>query len=331
MNQLLVILGPTSTGKTDLALQLAKKFNGEIVSCDSRQVYTGLDIGTGKFPGQFRSLKTENKRWLVDNIPIYLYDVVNPKKQYTVYGYMKDAKEVINKIQTKGKLPIVVGGTGLYFRALLDGMSNLGIPINPNLRKELGQLSLQELQKRLQQLSNQKWQEMNNSDRKNPRRLIRAIELAVWSLRGVPLKAGRRGNLLRISKTASLIARSEVLKVGLTASRDVLYKRIDERVVTRVNKGMINEAESLHKNGLSLKRMRQLGLEYGVLADYLEKKITKDGLIKILQKKIHDYAKRQLTWFKKEQDVFWFDITEKTYLVELEKMAAKWYHSFDAA
>ncbi len=327
MNKLLVILGSTSTGKTDLALGLAKKFNGELVSCDSRQVYIGLDIGTGKMPGKFRSLKMENGRWIVDNIPIYLYDVVNPKRQYTVFDFVKDAKKAINKIQSENKLPIIVGGTGLYLKRLLYGFSNLGIPVDNKLRKSLEKLSVGQLQNKLQQLSLDKWEKMNSSDRQNPRRLIRAIEISVSSLRG----AKRRGNLLRISKTTSLIARSNILKIGLTASREILNQRIDERVISRINQGMIEEAESLHENGLSIKRMKQLGLEYGVLADLIQKKITKEELVKILQGKIRSYAKRQITWFKKEKDINWFDITEKNYLSEVENLISKWYYQANAS
>lgn len=327
MNKVLVILGSTSTGKTDLALSLAKKFNGELISADSRQVYIGLDIGTGKFPNKFISLKTESGRWIVDNIPIYLYDVINPKRQYTVYDYVKDAEEVINKIQSKNKLPIIVGGTGLYLKGLLYGFSNLGIPVDNKLRKSLEKLSLGQLQNKLQQLSLDKWEKMNSSDRQNPRRLIRAMEISVSSLRG----AKRRGNLLRISKTISLIARSNILKIGLTASREILYQRINERVISRINQGMIEEVESLHENGLSIRRMKQLGLEYGVLADYLEKKITKEELDTILQGKIHAYLRRQMTYFKKEKDTNWFDITEKNYVNKVENLISKWYYQSDAS
>lgn len=291
MRKLLVILGPTATGKTDLGLILAKKFNGEIVSCDSRQVYRGLDIGTGKYPSQNAKVKKQKYCWEIDGVNIWMYDVVDARKQYTVADYVRDANKVIDEIQKRRKLPIVVGGSGLYIRALLEGLTNLSIPINKKLRQQLDKLSLVDLQKKLQQSEPERWKKMNNSDRQNPRRLIRAIELV-----------GLKPNF---AKALSF----DALKIGLTAPRDVLYKRADERVLARIKQGMIEETIKLHKKGLSFRRMRQLGLEYGVLADYLDGKIKDTNeLIKIMQGKIHGYIRRQLTWFAKEKDVHWFNI-----------------------
>lgn len=329
MNKLLVILGSTSTGKTDVALSLAKKFNGELISCDSRQVYMGLDLGTGKLPGGDLRFKNKNLRikvekgfWEIDGIKIWMYDVAAPKKQYTVYDYIKDATAAIEKIQNKGKLPIIVGGTGLYLKGLLYGFSNLGIPLNKKLRKELEKLSLEDLQKKLQEVSIKKWNLMNSSDRQNPRRLIRAVELGVAQPKKVKIQDSRFKNF-------------DILKIGLTVSREALYERIDERVEERIKMGMIKEAEGLHKNGLSLKRMRRLGLEYGVLADLIEGKINQDQLVKTLQGKIHSYARRQMTWFKNPLvnpgPVSWFDILQKNYLNKVENLVAKWYYQANAA
>ncbi len=319
MNKVLVILGSTATGKTDLALQLAGKFQGELISCDSRQVYKDLDLGTGKLPGGKVSVQKGIGFWILDGIKIWMYDVINPKRQYTVFNYVKDATLAIEEIQKKGKLPIIVGGTGLYLKGLLYGFSNLEIPLDKKLRSDLSKLSLNELQKKLQNLSIKKWESLNLSDQKNPRRLVRAIELEI-SPRRSPSDHLRGG-----------MATDNILKIGLNAPKEVLYQRIDERVISRIEQGMVNEAGKLYKDGLSLKRMRQLGLEYGVLADYLEKKIDEDDLGQIMQRKIHNYAKRQITWFKKEQDVNWFDITEEKYYNELEKLVAKWYYSSDAS
>lgn len=329
INRLLVILGATSTGKTDLALSVAKKFNGELVSCDSRQVYRDLDIGTGKMPGKISNLEKQHGWWELNGIKIWVYDVVDPRKQYTVYHYVKDVNQVIEEIFKRGKLPIMVGGSGLYLRALLEGLPNLAIPLDPKLRKELEKLSLQELQEKLQKLSADKWEGMNSSDRQNPRRLIRAIEIAStgftseeslrasWVSNGDP-SALRAGPVRGASKT---------LKIGLTVQREVLYKRIDERVISRINQGMIEEAERLYKQGLSFRRMRQLGLEYGVLADYLEGQInSKEELIRILQGKIHGFARRQITWFKKEKNVNWFDITQAGWNKAVERKISSWYY-----
>lgn len=312
---LLVILGPTATSKTDLALSLARKFNGELVSCDSRQVYKGLDIGTGKMPLNGR-LKIEDRRWIVDGIPIHMYDVVYPKRQYSVARFAKDAGRIVEDIYTREKLPILVGGTGLYIKALVEGLSNLSFPVDLNLRKKLSEFSKENLQVTLKKISPERWKKMNYSDRQNPRRLIRAIELATSSRRS-PFGHLRGGP-----------ASYETLKIGLTAARETLYKKADERVVTRINHGMIDEAKKLHDKGLSFKRMKQLGLEYGILAHYLTGGIKKTELIKALQVKIHGYIRRQLTWFKKEKNVYWFDIIDKQYSDKIEKMVSIWYDSF---
>lgn len=312
--KLLVILGPTSAGKTDVALVLAKKFNGELISCDSRQVYKDLDLGTGKLPGGKVSLQKRNNFWILDGVKVWMYDVANPKRQYSVFKYITKANKILVKIENQGKLPIIVGGTGLYLKGLLYGFSNLGVPVNEKLRKKLEKLSLEELQKRLQKLSPERWKMMNSSDRQNPRRLIRAIEVGMYK--------GKKIN--------SRIKKFDVLKIGLTASREILYKRIDERVISRIKAGMIEETKNLNRNGLPLKKMRQLGLEYAVLADFLQKKITKEELVKILQGKIHAYARRQETWFKKEKKVNWFNITSKDFKKKVENLVAKWYHQANA-
>ncbi|MDD5415605.1 MAG: tRNA (adenosine(37)-N6)-dimethylallyltransferase MiaA [Candidatus Daviesbacteria bacterium] len=318
--KLLIILGPTSTGKTDLALKLAKKFNGEVIACDSRQVYVGLDIGTGKLPGG--KWKMENGKWKkgkgfweINGIKIWMYDVIDPKRQYTVYDFVKDANQVIDGIIARGKLPIIVGGTGLYLKAVLSGLPNLAIPVNRKLRKELEKLSLKKLQEKLQKISPKKWGRMNNSDRQNPRRLIRAVEIASTDFTSEEsLRATIRGDF-------------NTLKIGLTAPRQVLYQRIDERVVSRIYQGMIEEVKQLYESGLSFKRMRQLGLEYGILANYLEGKITnEEELVKILQGEIHGFARRQITWFKKEKNVLWFDIMDQNFPGEVEKIVNRWYY-----
>lgn len=303
-----------------MAIQLAKKFNGELIACDSRQVYKDLDIGTGKLPGKNGELKIENGKWIFDGITIHMYDVADYRKQYTVFDYVKDANKVIEEILKRKKLPIIVGGTGLYLKALLEGIPNLGVPIDLTLRKQLNNLTIKQLQQKLQEISADKWKKMNYSDQQNPRRLVRAIEIVFTSEE--PLRVAIRGGL------------KNVLKIGLMAPREILYQRIDKRVISRIEQGMIEEAEDLHRQGLSFERMRQLGLEYGVLADYLEGKIkTKEELIKILQGKIHGYARRQETWFKNPSTgsgrIHWFDITGDGWSDQVESITNSWYYSLD--
>lgn len=327
MDKMLVILGPTATGKTDLAIKLAKKYNGELVACDSRQVYKGLDIGTGKMPGSGKwEVRRGIMKWEVGGARIWMYDVVSPKKQYTVADYVKDADKVIRGIGRRDKLPIIVGGTGLYLKALVEGLPNLSIPVDKKLREKLEKLSLAKLQEKLKSLSPTRWKNLNQSDRQNPRRLLRSIEIA--SMNGYAVNGwgfwGIQGEF-------------NVLKIGLTAPREVLYERVDLRVLSRITQGMVDEAKKLQENGLSPKRMRELGLEYGVLADYLDGKIRKIegdmGLVRIMQNRIHGYVRRQLTWFKEEkdlpagrQDINWVDITDKNYYDKVDNLVAKWYY-----
>lgn len=334
--KLLVILGPTTTGKTDLALRLAKIFNGELVSCDSRQVYIGLDLGTGKLPSlsagkdsKKLKLKKQKQFWEIDGVKVWMYDVIDPKKQYTVANYIKQANRVIKDITKRCKLPIIVGGTGFYLKALLEGLTNLDIPINLRLRKQLNGLPLDELQNNLQSVSVTRWNQLNQSDQKNRRRLTRSIELALM----YPYRKKTQNSLSR----QSFWRRSEkckhqdwdILKIGLTAQRQKLYSKVDSHLSSRLAQGLVEEANKLWRAGLALERMKQLGLEYGVLAQYLSGEIDKQELINKLKTKIHQYTKRQLTWFKKEKDVQWFDITDKTYLSSIAKLSFKWYHSFD--
>lgn len=327
MKRLLVILGPTATGKTDTALYLAKKFSGELVSCDSRQVYVGLDIGTGKLPSgiwnmEYGRWKKGKGWWEIDGVKIWMYDVVNPLVQYNVASYVQNAVKVVRGIRERGELPIIVGGAGLYLKALINGLPSLSIPVDKKLRRKLEQLTVSQLQERLKENSAERWERMNYSDRQNPRRLIRAIEI----LKSSKLKYQNLNVQLKSQNV-------NVLKIGLIAKKEILHRRSDERVIRRIKQGMIEEAERLVKDGVSLYRMRQLGLEYGVLADFLEGKIkTRKELIKILQGRIHGYIKRQLTWFNNPSAssgyINWFDIENKKTPDKIENLVRKWYDSF---
>lgn len=314
--KILIILGPTTTGKTDMAITLARKFNGELISADSRQVYINLDIGTGKIPNHYLQFKKRKGYWEIDGIKIWLYDVASPKRQYNVSHFTKDATKLIRDIQGRGKLPILTGGTGFYIRALLNGLSSLTIPISKRLRRKLEVYSLSQLQEMLKKNAPEVWKRMNNSDKQNPRRLIRSIEIKQMS----PRKS--------LKNQVGIGVQADMLKIGLTASRKILYKKSDRRVINRMNQGMLEEARMFYRNDLTLKRMKQLGLEYGILADYIDGKIkNKQELIKILQDKIHGYIRRQLTWFRKEQNVHWFDISKKNLQSQVEKLIGGWYDS----
>lgn len=311
ISKLLIITGPTATGKTDIALKLAKQLNGEIIACDSRQVYKGLDLGTGKLPGQEVKFSRHDKHWLIDGVKVWGYDLVEPTIRLTVKDYLDFVNPIIAQLQDDHKLPIVVGGTGLYLQGIVEGFDNISDIQDPLLRTSLESLSLNDLQQRLQTVDNQVWQSLNQSDRQNPRRLIRKIELVMYP---------------SINTSDNHISTYDVLKIGLTAPREILNQRIDQRLDQRIEQGLIKEAERLHKQGLSLSRMKELGLEYGVLAALLSQQIDLATFKLTLKNKIHQYAKRQMTWFKRDPDINWFDITIQNWSSEVEKTVLSWYN-----
>ncbi|MFA6446138.1 MAG: tRNA (adenosine(37)-N6)-dimethylallyltransferase MiaA [Candidatus Paceibacterota bacterium] len=275
--KILVIIGPTAVGKSDLAVELAKKFNGEIISADSRQVYRGMDIGSGKI--------TKNE---MKGIPHHLLNVANPKQTYTVAKYQNDAMRAVKDIISRGKLPIVCGGTGFYIQALVDGIILPDVPPNAKLRKTLEKKSVVELYKILQKLDPIR---AKNIDKANPRRLVRAIEIA---------KA--LGTIPPISKDNSLF---NPLFIGLTLPKEKLQKNIEKRYDKRIKKGMAQEVKRLHSSGLSWKRLESFGLEYRVIAQFLQDKISKDEMRQRIITESMQYAKRQMQWWKKDQRIKW--------------------------
>lgn len=313
MNKLLVICGPTATGKTELGVQLAKKFGGEIVSADSRQVYRGMDIATGKDLSAY------------GDIPVWMLDVVRPTQQFSVAQYYEMAVRIIREVWERGKLPILVGGTGLYIKAVVDGIETAHIPPDAQLRREYEGKTVSELLEVLNKINPKKARSMNESDRKNPRRLIRAIEIASHSRpeqsRRVPLQNLRSHILLPTS----------TLMLGLTAPRSYLYQLIDTRVDRRIGQGMVEEVEGLLKTGVSHKRLQSLGLEYKWIDSYLTGKIEMDEMVRTLKLKIHDYARRQVTWFKKDKRILWFDITDKGWGENVERLVREWYTILDSS
>lgn len=322
--KMLVVLGPTATGKTDLAIRLAKKNNGELIACDSRQVYVGLDIGTGKLPcGRWKiegeRWKKDKGHWEIDGVKIWMYDIVDPKTQYSVADYVQDAAMVIEDVLSRKKLPIIVGGTGFYLKALLEGLPNLAVPIDQGLREELGRLSKQQLQDKLQQLSPTWWQRMNHSDKQNPRRLLRSIELILMN----PYVEHKR-------KISTEIKNWDVLKIGLNAPRQVLYTKINSRVLDWISDGILDEVKKLKKKGIKTERFKTLGLEYAVLADYLDKKISQKELIEKMQIAVRRYVKRQITWFRNPSTssgyINWFDINNLNWIEQVEKLVVSWYN-----
>jgi tRNA dimethylallyltransferase len=276
---LVVILGQTATGKSAYAVALAQEINGEIISADSRQVYKGLNLGTGKVT------KKE-----MGGIPHHLLDVANPSQQFSVANYQELTKKAIEKIHKKNKIPILVGGTGFYIDAVIHNTKLPEVPPNATLRKKLAKLSAERLLAMLKKIDPLRAQTI---DAKNPVRLIRAIEIA---------KA--LGHVPKVITTNKY----PVIKIGIMLPDEVLKERIHTRLLDRLTQGMLREATRLHRDGLSWQRMEELGLEYRYMARHLQGKITHNQMLQQLENEIWKYAKRQKTWFKRDKEIIWIRV-----------------------
>ncbi len=303
--KLLIICGPTATGKTKLGVDLAKKFDGEIVSADSRQVYRGMDIITGKDKPE--------------GIKIWLYDAAGPDQRFSVADYYELALKVVEDIWGRGKLPIVVGGTGFYIKALMEGIETMGIGPDWDLRSKLSNCQINELQIYLKKMDCERWEKMNESDRQNPRRLIRAIEIAQNS---------KSQTLISKQITNSKLQRPNVdyLTIGLTAPYKFLYERIDQRVDERVKMGAVEEIKKLLSEGYGWDNS-VLGqtIGYQEWRDCFEGKANKEEAIQRWKFDEHGYSRRQMTWFKKIRDIHWSDVTKDDWREEVEKRIKAWY------
>ena len=280
--KIIVICGPTATGKSDLAVELAGPINGEVISADSRQIYTYLNLGTGKIT------PLEMKK-----IPHHMLDVVTPDEKYTVDQFKKESVKVIQRILEKNNIPILCGGTGLYIDAIINDTEFPDVSADLDLREELETKSTDELVSIFHQLNNN---QPHKVDLKNKRKIIRAIEI---------LKS--LGHIPSLEKKDLY----DVLYIGLDGSDEVLKEKIKRRIEKRIQDGMLEESEHLLSLGLlTHERMQELGLEYKFISDLLRKEITLDELKEKLFFAIWHYAKRQRTWFKRNKEIHWLDISD---------------------
>lgn len=299
-------MGPTAVGKTDLAFTLAKKFDGALISADSVQVYKGLDIVSGKDLPKTAIKNGNNAGFYIDRgIPIFLLDVVEPTSSFSLHDFYKFATRYKQLILEQGKLPIVVGGTGLYVQTLLDGFNKSTMP-DLSLRKKLEKLSVSELQ---QLLPDDKLQKLNDSDRNNPRRLIRAIEI----------------ESSKQQVASSKRSTYESFIIGLTCDRETLKQRIDARVDTRLKQGALDEVSSLFKNYKILSDQVKNANGYKQLFSFLKNEISLDEAIYRWKISEYHHAKNQMTWFRKYGMVEWFDIEKANFKKEIEKRVGDFY------
>jgi tRNA dimethylallyltransferase len=293
-DKIIVILGQTSTGKSDFAVEIAKKIRGEIISADSRQVYKGMNLGTGKIT------KKEMK-----GVPHHLLDIVSPNRIFSVNDFQKLANEKIKEITNRDNIPIICGGTGFYIDAIVNGTVFPDVPPNQKLRADLEKKTTEELLKALINLDEER---ANNIDKNNRVRIIRAIEIAKALGKVPPINIVQKTSDTN-SARAEFVSSSQfnVLKIGLTLPDEILKDRIKIRLLARIKKGMLKEIQNLHDSGVSWKRMNALGLEYRYGALYLQNKLNKEEFINKLNTEIWHFAKRQRTWFKRDKSIIWID------------------------
>jgi tRNA dimethylallyltransferase len=285
--KLIVILGPTASGKSSFGIELALRWQGEIISADSRQVYRGLDIGTAKVTPAERTL-----------VPHHLLDVAEPNDVYTVAQFQRDAITTINTILARGHQPFLVGGSPHYIQTVVDHFDMPHIPPQPALRAQLEARPLTDL---LMQLETLDPQCAASIDQKNPRRVIRALEVCLVS--GQPFSVQRR-------VAAPLFA---CLLLGIHWERELLYRRIDRRVDQRVQEGMIQEVLDLLAGGVSHERLDALGLEYRYVSRLLRGEFSSEAeMLQRLKYAIHDFTRRQLTWFQRDKRILWIEGREES-------------------
>ena len=288
MQQMITILGPTASGKTPLAAALAKQVGGEIISADSRQVYRRMDIGTGKDLADY------------DGVPYHLIDICEPGTKYNLFQYQQDFFDAYEDIRSRGVLPILCGGTGLYIEAVLKGYHLSPVPQNPELRQQLEGRSLDELTQMLKELKAKTGSNMHNTtDVDSCQRAIRAIEIESYNLEHpVPRR--------ELPAVDSLI-------VGVSIDRELRREKITRRLKARLEEGMIAEVQGLLDSGIPADDLIYYGLEYQFVTEHLIGRLSYDEMFRRLEIAIHQFAKRQMTWFRGMErrgfTIHWVDAT----------------------
>lgn len=306
-NKLLVIVGPTASGKTALGIELAKRFNGEVISVDSRLVYRGMDIGTAKPEGVWSEASIERgsikqlfgtrQTFLVEGVPHWGIDLVDPDEEYSVAQFKKYADEKIAEITKRGKLPILVGGTGLWVRAVVDDLNLTETPPNPELRAKLEARHLDDLYAEYKRLDPEGAEVI---DRDNKRRVVRALEVTLAT--GKPFSEQlRRG-----------VGKYDVFQIGLLVERETLNERINLRVEEMIANGLVNEVRKLRDAfGCDTESMTSIG--YRQICRFLEANSSLADAIEETKKATRAYAKRQMTWFRRDERINWIPTSQPTY------------------
>lgn len=284
---LIVILGPTASGKTRIAAGLARALGSEVISADSRQVYRGMDLGTGKDLSEF----------LVDGVavPCHLINIVDTDHEFNLFEYKKRFYQCFSEISARGIIPIMAGGTGLYIEAIVRNYHMLEVPEDPALRRELRKMDMDALKARLFKSASALH---NTTDTQDRDRLVRAIEISEYT------KAHERAEDAPLPAVTPFI-------IGIRRERSDLRRRITKRLEERIDRGMIEEVENLHDQGVSWERLDSFGLEYRYVTRYLTGTMGFDEMFEQLNTRIHQFAKRQMTWFRRMERqgivIHWID------------------------
>ena len=312
---LLIIVGPTSSGKSELAVSLAKRFNGEIISADSRQIYRGMDLGTGKIEGKWcvgkKCGRTFCLHYVYKGVVHHCIDYINPRLQYSASLFQQDAKKAIADILARGKLPILCGGTAHWIDAVVYDQIIPNVKPNLKLRTKLEKQSADALFKKLTKFDPVR---AKNIDRFNKRRLIRALEIIAATGKPVP----------QLLTAHYSLPTYDTLWIGIKPADEILHSKIKKRLKQRLEQGMINEVRHLHsppkiggvsrearRGGISWRKLESFGLEYKFVSLYLQKKLTYEQMFEQLFTAIKQYSKRQRTWWKRNKEIKWIKKPEQ--------------------
>ncbi len=305
---LLIITGPTAVGKTELSLKIAEELQGEIISADSMQIYRYMDIGTAKASAE------ERKR-----VRHHMIDIINPDETYSVADYQQEADRLIREICARGSLPIMVGGTGLYIRAVIQGFLFPEMETNHQLRAELTEMARkygnEYLHQKLAEIDPEHARKIHPNDL---RRIIRAIEI---------FQETGHNMTYYLEKQKYTPPRYNTLKIGLIREREELYDRINKRVDLMIKKGLVEEVKNIIKAGFNMSATALQGLGYKEIIGYLKGDYPLEEAIRILKKNTRNYAKKQITWFNREKDLHWFNLTGKSDIKvyqEIMALISKW-------
>ncbi len=296
---MIVITGPTASGKTRRAVELARAVGGEIVSADSRQVYRGMDLGTGKDLDEY------------GGVPYHMIDVCDAGSKYNLFEYLRDARAAIADIERRGRVPVVCGGTGMYVEALLNGLELPPVPENPQLRESLRGKSLPELASVLASMKALH----NTTDIDTPARAIRAIEIQTYYAQHPEAASKAVPNPIADAKV-----------IGVAIGREERRRRISQRLEARIDSGMIAEVERLLASGISSDDLIYYGLEYKFLTLHVTGQLSRAEMLRQLEIAIHQFAKRQMTWFRgmerRGHRIFWIDHDDPLFLEKALKFVS---------